>query len=236
MRLDRFYSDRIEDGKIILYGQGNEHAIKVLRKRVGDLVAVFDGRGHEFIARIVEAGKKQSVLQIVEEVPPREYPFHIAVAQALIKHNRWDWFLEKITEIGVKEIIPLLTEFAVVKTQSKKERWEKIILSACKQSGRQIIPHLHNPMDIRQLIEHSRDYTTRLVAHPGGIEIIEAPISERTLIAIGPEGGFSDEEVEKLEESGFVKVNLGNFILRSETAPVYAASVLTQRLIKDAKG
>ncbi len=236
MRVDRFFSDRIEGDRIILYGEENHHATKVLRKRKGDIVSVFDGRGREFIARIEETGKSQSILKILEEVPPREYPFHIAIAQALIKHNRWDWMLEKVTEIGVKEIVPLITEFSVVRTQSKKGRWEKIVLNACKQSGRQIIPAIQSPMDINQLIEHSRDYGSRLVAHPGGVEIIEAPISEKILIAIGPEGGFSDEEIGKLEEANFVKVNLGNFILRSETAPVYAASVIVQRLILHLRG
>ena len=236
MRLDRFYSDRIEDGKIILYGQENEHAVRVLRKRTGDTVAVFDGKGNEFIAKIVQVGKGQSILEIIQKVPSREYPFHIAVAQSLIKHNRWDWFLEKITEIGVKEIIPLLTEHAVVKTEAKKSRWEKIILNACKQSGRQSIPSLHPPIDIEELIGISGTYTTRLVAHPGGREIIQVPLSSRILIAIGPEGGFSGAEVEKLEESGFVRVSLGRFILRSETAPVYAASVLVQRLLNHSGG
>ena len=230
MRIDRFFSDRIEGDRIILYGEENHHATKVLRKRKGDIVSVFDGRGREFIARIEETGKSQSILKILEEVPPREYPFHIAIAQALIKHNRWDWFLEKATEIGVKEIIPLITEFAVVKTQSKKSRWEKIVLNACKQSGRQIIPTIHQPMDIERLIEYSKDFPTRIVAHPDGERIIKLPMEDKVILAVGPEGGFSKGEIERLEGAGFVRANLGNFILRSETAPLYALSVITQKL------
>ncbi len=233
MRIDRFFSDRIEGDRIILYGDEHRHATRVLRKQKGDTVSIFDGRGREYLARIEEIGRNESILRIVEEVPSREYPFHLTVAQALIKHSRWDWMLEKVTEIGVREIIPLITEFSVVRTQSKKGRWEKIVLNACKQSGRQIIPAIQNPMDIGQLIEHSRNYGARLLAHPGGVEIMEAPVSERTLIAIGPEGGFSGEEVERLKGAGFLMVNLGNFILRSETAPVYAASVIIQRLLNE---
>ena len=232
MRIDRFFSDRIEGDRIILYGEENHHATKVLRKRKGDIVSVFDGRGREFIARIEETGKSQSILKILEEVPPREYPFHIAIAQALIKHNRWDWMLEKVTEIGVKEIIPLITEFAVVRTQNKKSRWEKIVLNACKQSGRQIIPAIHQPMNIERLIEYSKNFPTKIVAHPGGQEIIKLPMEDKVILAVGPEGGFSEEEVKRLEEAGFVRANLGNFILRSETAPLYALSVITQKLMR----
>ena len=230
MRIDRFFSDRIEGDRIILYGEENHHAIRVLRKQKGDIVSVFDGKGREFIARIEETGKGQSILKILEEVPPREYPFHIAIAQALIKHNRWDWFLEKATEIGVKEIIPLITEFAVVRTQSKKSRWEKIVMNACKQSGRQIIPTIHQPMDIERLIEYSKDFPTRIVAHPDGERIIKLPMEDKVILTVGPEGGFSEGEIERLEGAGFVRANLGNFILRSETAPLYALSVITQKL------
>ncbi len=231
MRRDRFFCSRIEGSFAFLEGEELHHLSKVLRYRVGEEVSVFDGKGNEYVCVIEELSREEAKLRILRKVESREYSKFVAVGQAIMKHSRWDWFLEKATELGVKEIVPLITQRTVVKPKASKERWYRIVLSACKQSGRQLVPEVKEIMTLERFVMYSKDFDTKLLLDPYAKRCIsEVELGERILIAVGPEGGFSEDEIDLLKRYGFVGTKLGNFILRSETAPIVALSQIVCRL------
>ncbi|MEO0144497.1 MAG: RsmE family RNA methyltransferase [candidate division WOR-3 bacterium] len=227
MRLDRFYSDNFE----FIENEEFHHLYRVLRHKKGDKILVFDGKGNEYICEILEILKDKAKIKPIEKLESREYHFHIAIAQALIKKERFEIFLEKSVELGVKEIYPIITKYSVVKLEEKKERWEKIIINACKQSHRQIVPKLHNIKSLTEIIEISKDYDLRIFGSVHSKKnILEFEKSDKVLIVIGPEGGLSEDEELLLKEHEFLDFSLGNFILRSETASIVAISSIILNL------
>ncbi len=229
MRLDRFYSKNFE----IIESEEFHHLFRVLRHRKGDRILVFDGNGNEYICEIIDILDDRAIIKKVEKVENREYKFNIAIAQALIKKERFEIFLEKVVEIGVNEIYPFISEYSVVRMEGKKERWERIILSACKQSHRQIIPKIHQVMKLGDVIRISKNYELKLFASLNSKRsILEFKNFNSVLVLVGPEGGFSEKEEKLLIENGFLDFNLGNFILRSETASIISvASLILNKLL-----
>ncbi|MCS7244972.1 MAG: 16S rRNA (uracil(1498)-N(3))-methyltransferase [candidate division WOR-3 bacterium] len=230
MRIDRFYSSDLESIKDDEF----YHLVKVLRYGLGQKVLVFDGNGNEYVCEIVEIEKNSAKLRKIEKLENREYDFNIAIAQSIIKKESFEFFLEKIVEVGIKEIFPIITEFSVVKPRDLKERWQKIIINACKQSGRQIIPKLNNIKTLRQIIDISENYELKLFGSLNSKRNIleyKKKVSS-TLIIIGPEGGLSVNEEKILKENGFYDFSLGNFILRSETAAIVSTSSLILNFLK----
>lgn len=230
MRIDRFYSPDLENIK----GDEFHHLVRVLRYNIKDKVLVFDGNGNEYLCEIVEIEKNSAKLKKLEKLENREYSFNISIAQAIIKKEHFEFFLEKIVEVGIKEIFPIITEFSVVKTKELKERWQKIIINACKQSGRQIIPKLYSIKTLREIIDVSKNYELRLFGSLNSkkniLEYNKKALN--TLILIGPEGGLSEDEERILKENGFCDFSLGNFILKSETAGIVSASSLILNFLK----
>jgi len=223
MRIDRFFSKNFE----FIEGDEFYHLYKVLRYRKGDKIFAFDGNGNEFLCEIEEILKDKAKIKIIEKIENREYNFNIAVAQALIKKERFEIILEKLTEIGVKEIYPIITRYTVVKPEKLKERWEKIILSACKQSGRQIIPKLYEIMSLSEIINISKNYEIKLFGSLNSKRsIFDIEFKKSVLVLIGPEGGLSEDEENLLKENNFLDFRIGNFILRSETASIVSVSCL----------
>ncbi len=223
MRLDRFYSKNFE----IIEGEEFHHLFRVLRHKKGDKILVFDGNGNEYICEIIDILHNKAVIKRFEKVENREYKFNIAIAQALIKKEKFEIFLEKVVEIGVKEIYPFISEYSVVRIEGKKERWQKIILSACKQSHRQIIPKIYQVMKLENIIEISKNYELRLFGSLNSKRsILKFGNFSSALVLVGPEGGFSEKEEKLLIDNGFLDFNLGNFILRSETASIISVASL----------
>ncbi len=241
----------VRNGKAEVKGEEFHHLARVLRKNVGDMVYLFDGTGKIYTARIVRITDEKAECEIVEESFMKgEIEVELCVAQAILKNtDRFEFALEKLTELGVKYIIPLVTE-RVISAKSpldisnrKIERWKKIILSACKQSNRALIPELGEPVDFKNLISVAEEYERKIVLHESENfkrilfydYLNELEKVNSILIAIGPEGGFSDAEVEMAISAGFDVISLGERRLRSETASIVGAGVIVQFLISKLK-
>jgi 16S rRNA (uracil1498-N3)-methyltransferase len=219
--------------EIVLDEDNSRHIIQVLRMQPGEPLQLTDGKGALLTALVLDAHKKKCCVRIQSTtlVPPRERK--IAIAISPVKNaSRFEWFLEKSTEIGVSEIIPLLCE-RTERQHLRHDRLHNILVSALLQSQQAWLPVLHPPAPFAQLItEPSHDH--RLIAH-----LLEAPRptesladwrnrqpAQTTLILVGPEGDFSAEEVTTALKNGFVPVTLGENRLRTETAGVVAATLL----------
>jgi 16S rRNA (uracil1498-N3)-methyltransferase len=227
MRIDRFFSENFE----FIEGEEFHHLYNVLRHNVGDKILAFDGKLNEYLCEIVEIQKNRARIKKIEKIENIEYDFNIAIAPALIKKENFELMLEKVVEIGVKEIYPIITKHSVVKIREKKERWEKIILNACKQSHRQIIPKLHNILTLNEIAQISKNYSLKLFANPkSSRNLFSFEKADSVIILIGPEGGFSNEEENYLKSNGFFDFSLGNFTLRSETAAIVSVGLIAHFL------
>ena len=204
----------------------SQHAVKVLRLQIGEEIAVVDGVGGFYTARITNPHPKHCGFEIVEQltgVGKHDYKLHIAIAPTK-NIERLEWFLEKSTEIGIDEITPVVCRFSERKIV-KEERLHKIIVAAAKQSLKAYFPKL-NPMITFDELMKNYQASQKFIAHcyEEDKKLFQNEIkpSSDVLILIGPEGDFSKEEVQKAISLGFVPVSLGNSRLRTETAGVVA--------------
>lgn len=215
------------------------HVRNVLRLAAGDhLVAVDGQRQQSYIAEISELARDKiyiNLLSIHEQTSEGAVP-HILMGAALIKGQRWDWMLQKLTELGVQTIVPLETERAVVhigSAEKKQERWTAVARSAAEQSEGLFIPRVEIPMSLSIFCERVRSATLKVVLLERG-EKREAlrrilrhhAVARSIAIAVGPEGGWSESEVSYLVANGFKPATLGDRILRSETAAITVMSAL----------
>lgn len=208
------------------------HLMHVLRANIGDTFVAFDGKGHEFNATIMAHVKKAVTVQLAPiNSASCESSLQIHLIQALAKADKMDWIIQKAVELGVTEITPLITTYTDVKLDSKRQEkkhqhWQQIIIHACEQSGRSILPILHPIMTYKAWIEHIRSPTFLL--HPLGTESLAQHIIDPKLVnlMIGPEGGFSDHEIKMGQKAGVFMVKLGSRILRTETAGLAAVSAM----------
>ncbi len=205
----------------------SRHCIKVLRKSLGDEINITNGKGDLLLAKITDANQKHCGFDIVKSEKTRKLapPLHIAIAPTK-NIDRFEFFLEKCTEIGISEITPLLC-FHSERKNIKHERLEKIIVSACKQSKNFHFPNLRNLTSFKELM--NTQYSQKLIAHCNKEEKTELKnlrFSEPTLLLIGPEGDFSKEEIELALNSGFKPISLGESRLRTETAGIVACTTV----------
>lgn len=229
----RFYSPpkNIFKDKIVISDKKEVHHLKdVLRLKRGDFVFVFDGKANEYKAEIQEFSDNRVILKIIDKKIFSKMDLEISVASAVPKGRRFDFVVEKLTELGIKSIIPLRTERSVVKIEKEGMRfkhWQNIILSACKQSGRINILNLEPQTDFEEILKRRNEFELGLIATVSGQaknlkEVLKEKI-KRILILIGPEGDFTSKEVNLAIQSGFIPVSLGNLVLRTETAAVILA-------------
>jgi 16S rRNA (uracil1498-N3)-methyltransferase len=225
-----FYVPKISGAEVILDETESKHAIRVLRLQNGNPVQIIDGKGGFYEAEISDANPKKCKLVIIKsqkEFGKRNFHLHIAIAPTK-NIDRFEWFLEKATEIGIDEITPLLTSHSERKTINP-ERLEKIVVSAMKQSLKAYLPVLNEITPIKQLIIKNKS-TSKYIAYCDDIQKIhlkDAVIrGQDTLILIGPEGDFSPEEVNLAVENGFKVVTLGVARLRTETAGIVACNIV----------
>jgi 16S rRNA (uracil1498-N3)-methyltransferase len=229
--LKRFYCpDPFINGQAILEGDEARHLIRVRRVGAGELVELFDGRGAAFLARVESLGRDRAVLAIQEVSGTDRTPrFTLTLATAVPKGERFDWLVEKATELGVARLIPLVTERSVVDPRSAKlDRLRRVIVEASKQCRRNRLMDLEPPRAWNSLIDSAHE-SSRLIAHPGGPGITSAglrPGSGSAILAIGPEGGFAEKEVSRAEEAGWRTVGLVSTILRIETAALAGCSMI----------
>ena len=229
MNLPYFYEENIQQPVHVLSEETSKHCVQVLRMIAGDLLQLTDGKGSLFTATIINADKKHCGVRIESTTNYQLQTTNISVAISLLKNpSRFEWFLEKATEIGVKEITPLICDHTE-KEHFRFDRMHNILIAAMLQSRQTWLPHLHQPKKFNAFINEGFD-GIKLIAHC--VEKERKSINQITiapknkLILIGPEGDFSATEINYALEKNFVPVTLGNTRLRTETAGVVAAALL----------
>ena len=230
--MELFYSTQVEGGLCTLTEEESRHCAKVLRHTAGDIINVIDGSGTLYECRIVECGRQVvcSVESAVEGFGAHGY--HLTMAVCPTKNiDRYEWFLEKATEIGVSEIYPLESAHSE-RRQIKDEREQKVITAAVKQSLKAYHPKLHPMTSVREVMALDFDgekYIAHCDSSFGEKEYLGKLIKKggKNLILIGPEGDFSKEEINFAAQNGFKAVTLGRERLRTETAAVVATAIVS---------
>jgi 16S rRNA (uracil1498-N3)-methyltransferase len=252
MQRRRFYAspDEIDGYCVRLSLDESHHLIRVLRLARGDEVFIFDGCGREYRCRFDKVENQRAVLEIAEALSDEVESFlQLTLAQALAKGEKFDFAVQKATELGVSRIVPIASEHADMKlnrqqAEKKVERWRRISLEALKQCGRRRLVEIAMPLTLADFLNAggekvSSDESPNAVIffnERGGLlvkEALEQLVDKGTVTAlIGPEGGWSDGEIELLNERGCLAVTLGRRVLRTETAAVVAMTLL-QHLLGD---
>jgi len=212
----------------------SRYLLTVLRCKKGQDVTVIDGMGNAYAAEIESIQKKDVFINITGVYALNtELAVQLILCQGLLKGEKMDLVIQKATELGVSQIVPLVTERSIIKETRKVKRWHTIAEEAAEQCGRAVIPAIREPEDLKGILS-GKEVNGLLFREEGGIGLAEALYaidrSRAVYIFIGPEGGFTTDEISMAEESGIAGATLGKRILRSETAAI-AAAVLVQFLI-----
>ena len=223
----RFYTNCVlKPGFLSLTGPEAHHLAVVCRFRPGDEVCLFNGDGHEYPARIETVAKKAVELTILDsQSPMRELPFSLHVAMPLPKGDRAQFLIEKLTEMGVTTYTPLVTRYSVVQPrEAKLEKLQRYVIEASKQCGRNVLMQVSSIMNWEDFVR-TCSATKKWLAHlqPSAPMPMKSE-SESTAIVIGPEGGFTEEEVTLAVANGWQCVNMGPRIMRMETAALVLAA------------
>ena len=233
MRIPRVFINQkiISSETIFLPEDKAHHILHVLRLRVGDQIKLFNNSGLEFKAEIIEVTKKAVRVQVKDDGQlENEPPLDITLCLAISRGAHMDFSIQKAVELGVKMIIPIISEFGNVKltdnrSDNKLSHWTKIIIGAAEQSGRNRLAELQSPITFNEWM-NSESNVTKLILHPGTEQTMsKINIQDNKLtLMIGPEGGFSDLEFQTALENNYIPISLGPRILRTETAVVCGLS------------
>ena len=237
MSVPRFYCSTLSHhgSTLELPPEAAHHAQRVLRLRENDRVQVFDGEGNALDAAISEISGRRVVLGKLKLCAGEQpSPLHIVLAQAMCSSEKMDWIVQKATELGAAEIQPVQTQRSVAKLtgeriEKRTAHWRSVVISACEQCGRNLLPKIHAPQEFSTWLAEVRDTP--------GAKFILLPESATTLheqpkpqevvtLLIGPEGGFSTDEAQLARQAGFIPVRLGTHVLRTETAAVAGITAL----------
>lgn len=234
MRVSRLFTSAklTANSKVQLEGQSAHYLGKVLRLDEGDQLRLFCGDGLEYLATIT-AITKQSVSVALGDAsaPATESPLTTTLALGISRGERMDYAIQKSTELGVSAVVPLFTEHCEVKLQGERSEkrqghWQQIAISACEQSGRVKVPVIHTPISLDEWIS-TQPPGLRLVLDHEEAGSLQGPRPDAGVnLLIGPEGGLSLDEIRMAKSQGFIGIALGKRVLRTETAPVVALSVL----------
>jgi 16S rRNA (uracil1498-N3)-methyltransferase len=232
--MDYFYCppDKITRDSVLIDGDEFAHLVHVMRKKEGDEIRIIDGLGRAYDVRLGAIKKKMVRGAISQSYRDHHEPsVSVTLAVGILKNpSKFDFLVEKVTELGVKEIIPLRTK-RTIPSHAKIDRWQKLALAAMKQCGRAYLPKVRELTSLEHLLQDSKAFNRRIVAHEKGSnrsivqDILPGP-GDSVIILIGPEGGFSDEEFGLCVNAGFTPVSLGERRLRTETAAVLAAGLI----------
>ncbi|NLF06742.1 MAG: 16S rRNA (uracil(1498)-N(3))-methyltransferase [Pirellulaceae bacterium] len=228
---DRYFSDEpISGGQAELTGAEAHHLIHVMRAEPGVKVVLFDGGGDEFHAIVDRVGRDNVSLSVVSrEQVDRELPLNVSLAVALPKGDRQRWLVEKAVELGVSRLVPVSVSRAVARPNEQTlMRLRRTVVEASKQCGRNRLMQIERPLAWPDFIDKTIGAPNRLLAHPGLETLHPAIDRERAecLLAVGPEGGFTEAEVSSALSAGWRGVDLGPRILRVETAAIIMASMV----------
>lgn len=233
-RYPRFFTENISETAAVLDQEDSRHVAQVLRMKPGDIAVICDGKGTDYLAEL-ESSVGECVFRVLESSPNQAEPnVHVRLFQAMPKGDKMDFIVQKAVECGACEVIPFLSKRCISRPDKKqlakkRERWQRIAYEAAKQCGRGVIPTVGETLEFSQLTQVISPQDTRILFY----ECADVPLREAVAeysgnvdIVIGSEGGFAPEEAERLVQAGFVCASLGKRILRCETAPIAAISVL----------
>ena len=221
----------------VLTGEEAHHGIHVLRLKTGDTVSAFDGKGGEAQCRVRQVGRDTIELEVLQRARTPALPCRITLAQAIPKKSM-DLIVQKATELGVAQIIPLISDRTVVQLDedSKKvDRWRAIAMDACKQCGNNWLPTIDPPQKAAKFLASPGSFDLKLI---GSLQPDSKPLKtllppslpKSVLVLIGPEGDFTPAELGAAKSAGCLPLSLGPLVLRSETAALYTLSILHHEL------
>jgi len=223
----RIFIDAIQP-TVTVSGDEFHHSVRVVRLREGEDVEVFDRAGKIAHANVASIGRDHAVLTVGEEIASRESPLELTLAMAIIQLEKFELVLQKATELGVRSIIPLVTDRIEVRAEryaGKSERWERILFEAVKQSGRSVVPNIESPAKFDEVI--AREGTK--IFFDADAPPSTAQPRDRATAFIGPEGGWSERELQLAREHHAEFQRLGPRRLRAETAAIAAVAILAAR-------
>ena len=233
-RIQRFHVDQIDKSKshLEIAGEQSHYVTRVLRLQTGDRMILFDGSGSEWKAKIIDTKRNRLLLELEERATPdRESPINLTLIQSISRSQRMDLVMQKSTELGVTRIVPVFSTNTIVKIKEDKiekkiNHWRNILISASEQSGRTKIPDLISQMQLE--IECLKRYKSDLSIFydTTGKESYDANKPKDITAVIGPEGGFTEDEKQMAIDAGYMVMQSGPRLLRTETAPIMALSIL----------
>ena len=228
-----FLSQPLATGLVELDGTEAHHLGRVMRAQPGGQVTLFDGQGFEALATIQQVGRDHVTLQVDELLEvDRERPVSLVLGVALPRGDRQKWLVEKLVELGVSRLVPLVTERGVAQPTDKVlDRLRRTVIEASKQCGRNRLMEIDVPRTLEDFCQAHAGCSRKLIAHPGEVaggldkqDLMVNP-NEETVAAVGPEGGFCDNEIDVAGTHGWQRISLGPRILRIETAALALASL-----------
>ena len=235
--MHRFYhSNPLDLNQIIILDEfSSHHALRVMRVKVDDFLVLFNGDGFEYRGRVSDINKKTINVEILsKEKNNSESSININLFQSISSNEKMDMVIQKATELGVSSIQPIFTSRSTIKlsldrTKKRVIHWKQDSISACEQSGRSKIPTIKSPIEFDQISEGIKTNSLNLLLHPDNLEEssnLPNEYSGDINIFIGPEGGFSQDEVLLLKKQNCINIQLGPRILRTETAPLAIIAIL----------
>jgi len=236
MRIPRIFIDTElnENTTLALPDSSFQHLCKVLRLKSDHPLRVFNGKGGQFNATLCDVEKRSANIRITDfETLDNESPIQVTIGQTLSRGERMDYAIQKAVEAGVYAIQPLFSERCEVKLQDGRAEkrllhWQQVAISAAEQCGRGVVPIISPPIELAEWVTTCKDMLKLTLHHHSAkpIRNLEQPVNNRVCLLIGPEGGLSSNEVQLSENNDFNAITLGPRVLRTETAPVVALSVI----------
>jgi 16S rRNA (uracil1498-N3)-methyltransferase len=240
MRLTRCFvpTPLAPDTSVTLPQAAAAHVTRVLRLTAGAVLTLFDGRGGEYEAQLLEVGRRAVQVRVGEHrAVEREAAARLTLLQCLARAERMDWIIQKTTELGVAAIVPVSSQHSVVQLDAaarerRLEHWRAIAISACEQSGRNRLPQIHALRDLDSACREADRADVRLLLAPQAAMSLPAALPPQAAAAlsvtllVGPEGGLAEQELAAAQQHGFCPCRLGPRILRAETAPVAALAAI----------
>lgn len=223
-----FANTFINPETILLSAEESKHCIRVLRHKAGDIIHVIDGKGNSFETEIIDDNPQKCAVKILSKkqiASSKKYHLHIAISPTK-NADRIEWMLEKCTELGVSEFSFIICK-RTEKTGIKTERFKKIAESAVKQSMQALLPVIHEVQNFKDFISKNRNHEHKYIAHcleKEKTKLKDVLLHDTALLLIGPEGDFTEDEINVALENGFIPLSLGNTRLRTETAGLFAAA------------
>ena len=228
MKTPRLYADALghATGEVVLSDRNHHYLSRVLRAKTSQVIELFDGTGRSYQAVIENISKRETIAQILNMTEHKDKRLPVTLGLALIRSDRFDWAMQKATELGILAIQPLITQFTDSppnegRLKKKWGHWQEILVNACEQSENNWLPALHRPSYLHELVLPQQV----VMAHPAsGSAYIDT--NKESLLLIGPEGGFSNDEVSSLLKKQVKPMSLGPTVLRAETAAIVGLTLL----------